>query len=1491
MLFLKKVGRKLGAKRKNRTGEEVTSPPESRGEGVEAAGETQGVSDVSPAPRDVSRPQVETGVQNEGETESSEHKDDHRYSEGNRISISGGTFNNAGRDIISHQTHIQNQYISEDSRDTKLFEVLNPVPAAHDCEVVSSKVSECFAGTRQQLLHDIETWRTTGSVPIFILDGIAGIGKSTIVKTVSAQAAAEQSLAASWFFSRDEQDRKTTRGFVRTLAYQLASHHPTLRARIAEVLKAQPDILQKAIRMQFDALVHEPLRGVFENQSETHTISIDAIDECNLTEAVELLSVLLNSIPQHPGLRLLVTCRPERPFRLLLQQYQGPRVFHLHEIENSVVQADIRLYINHCLSPAQIDKALPDLLPPRWRASPDEVEALVQMAGKLFIVASTAISFILDPLRLAPAKQMAQLLNAKSGATLAGEPMDHLYIQVLRAAVPKRVGDWFEDYQAVVGTIVVAADVLSTQSLASLLDMDPNGIIGALSHLHSLIAPTRDSDAFHVHHKSFPDFVTDKSRCAIDSRFYIEASARHFHLAQHCLRIMIKLLKPNICELPRSEWDVESSNLPSGTIKDRIPPEVAYACAYWILHMQEGLPHLINHGDVIDQLKIFVDRHLLSWLEVLAWTNRFDTAWGDVSVLSESIKKLFPVASAGTLSNLEHVASVLRDLLRFISFHPEVPRRLPMHIYLSALPFIPSESKIRHLYAKSVSNTTHSIAVVSGLEQHWDPISVTFRERPKAMDLSPCGTMIATRSSRVRLYNAKSGRLLQSLGSEMKRTEYATVAFSSDSRYIASTTSYGVQIWDVGSGELVGNCRFPGSPLPNDSGSARWLIWPGEHSVHHTLKPDRMHATSLIFTPDGASIAAGTADGRLLIWNMVEPEAVLLQTVDDQSSSHSCGCRPEGLDVACLAHRVEGLVALSDSPILLGATQNAVIFWDRTIHKCLETIPRCAVEVRRRPGSISPPISVSLEKEMLVIDCDPFIISIYSVRTRHRLCSLSGHQGRVTTTAFAPHNHLCSASEDMTVRLWDVTTASQLKCIQIAYVLVHSVFSATLGTFILSPETASQGRMVRLVDDECIVFGPSHFRGEVSWGPQLAVDGSTIASHDGTSIMVANVLDFIEIDAHTDSPELSQPSRFGYLPSGEVVALHFVEELGSLLRTSEVTGLVNVTIRQSTLEGISHDMSRAAIIDKESDPGSLWIYDVRSGRQEFRLTLPSLDAKYEPQWDRVRFSWDSSTVYLIRTNGKFYAACLPSESASCQDVSLSQLAFSRLEDTPTPHRECLEATGLPRVSEFHFLAEDSAWVSNDDKTWNQIHLPSLPFKEIRKIAYSPNGALVAIVLTPAIVAVPIEGANIQIRRLPNYDLIANLHDHRHYILDIRFLDHLPHVLVACSYIGFTCWDATTGQRIWRCFFQSASLRDLYSYNSSDFLCLLQSHSLSMLVAVQLRGSDLPERVQQLCFLPPHLSVAPKLSVNPLHPHIVALSARSGIMQIDISNCPLPFTLY
>ncbi|KAH6916467.1 WD40-repeat-containing domain protein, partial [Coprinopsis sp. MPI-PUGE-AT-0042] len=164
--------------------------------------------------------------------------------------------------------------------------------------------------------------------------------------------------------------------------------------------------------------------------------------------------------------------------------------------------------------------------------------------------------------------------------------------------------------------------------------------------------------------------------------------------------------------------------------------------------------------------------------------------------------------------SLSHVVDALRDLLRFISLHPETPRNLPIHIYLSALPFAPNESKIRHLYANSALNTTQSVTVVSGLEQHWNPISVTFEESSsiKDMDLSPCGTMVASRSEwgHVRLYNAKSGQLLQSLGSKAEVYGAYSIAFSPGSQCLAATSVGGVQVWDVVSGELHRLCDLSG---------------------------------------------------------------------------------------------------------------------------------------------------------------------------------------------------------------------------------------------------------------------------------------------------------------------------------------------------------------------------------------------------------------------------------------------------------------------------------------------------------------------------------------------------------------------------------------------------------------------------------------------------------------------------------------------------------
>ena len=74
--------------------------------------------------------------------------------------------------------------------------------------------------------------------PLYVLDGIAGIGKSTVAVTVAQRAAKVNCLGASFVFSRDQDDRKKALGFVHTIAYQLAyydrSYGEAIAASIAE---------------------------------------------------------------------------------------------------------------------------------------------------------------------------------------------------------------------------------------------------------------------------------------------------------------------------------------------------------------------------------------------------------------------------------------------------------------------------------------------------------------------------------------------------------------------------------------------------------------------------------------------------------------------------------------------------------------------------------------------------------------------------------------------------------------------------------------------------------------------------------------------------------------------------------------------------------------------------------------------------------------------------------------------------------------------------------------------------------------------------------------------------------------------------------------------------------------------------------------------------------------------------------------------------------
>ncbi|KAF9886658.1 carbamoyl-phosphate synthase (glutamine-hydrolyzing) cpa2 [Aspergillus nanangensis] len=130
--------------------------------------------------------------------------------------------------------------------------------------------TECLPGTRVELLREIYRWvEAPDSKCIFWLNGMAGTGKSTIARTV-ASCLKGQSLGASFFFKRGEQDRGNAKLLFSTLARQLGGTVPQLVPGIQKSIKDDPDISRRVLREQFEKLILQPLIAVIQAQIQSY---------------------------------------------------------------------------------------------------------------------------------------------------------------------------------------------------------------------------------------------------------------------------------------------------------------------------------------------------------------------------------------------------------------------------------------------------------------------------------------------------------------------------------------------------------------------------------------------------------------------------------------------------------------------------------------------------------------------------------------------------------------------------------------------------------------------------------------------------------------------------------------------------------------------------------------------------------------------------------------------------------------------------------------------------------------------------------------------------------------------------------------------------------------------------------------------------------------------------------------------------------------------
>ena len=119
----------------------------------------------------------------------------------------------------------------------------------------------CLKGTRVDVCLQLEQWLKDGkNQQVFWLNGLAGTGKSTIAQTFAEICFANGDLGASFFCSRDFEDRSTLHTIFPTLALHLAYQYPQFQRELLKLLRTKLDVGRESLITQMEKLIVGPLR-------------------------------------------------------------------------------------------------------------------------------------------------------------------------------------------------------------------------------------------------------------------------------------------------------------------------------------------------------------------------------------------------------------------------------------------------------------------------------------------------------------------------------------------------------------------------------------------------------------------------------------------------------------------------------------------------------------------------------------------------------------------------------------------------------------------------------------------------------------------------------------------------------------------------------------------------------------------------------------------------------------------------------------------------------------------------------------------------------------------------------------------------------------------------------------------------------------------------------------------------------------------------------
>ncbi|KAJ3733006.1 hypothetical protein DFJ43DRAFT_1138323 [Lentinula guzmanii] len=735
--------------------------------------------------------------------------------------------------------------------------ILRPVRSAL-CEPdeYPEEYKGCLPGTRMAtLISAQETLRsalTSGDEQRFWLTGVSGSGKSTLSTSLVSALRADGLTVATFFCRRDQVDRCDPRRVIPTLAWYLASNFPEFRTSLGPILLELEEgrkALPSHPMAQLNTLLLRPLWDLAMTHASRPCLSspvvilIDALDESDEISR-HLLVDAFTSIKFPVGVSIVLVSRKTKDLKQRLQSI--PILLDLDQhLHGPDMDHDIRLYLESRLRDIREQQQEEASWPSEF-----EVSSLTKRADGLFIWAVIACNFIEQP---SCRQELSRLL--KSNVVVG---IDDLYAHTLGSEFSKMHGKhaWVKDYRSVMGCIICSISPLSPTDIAFLLGQPLNVINATLQVLQPLL--TNDQDHVHLIHASLADYLLDEKR---SQQLWVPHSYLHLALARGSLNVLIQF-----SEERSSSLNLEALSGPSDFVDlshsyTRIPSHIQYSSAFWARHLVQA--QLDDDGlfNIANLVKTFLENSFLSWVESLSILHIVPSGLHSLNCLYEWTQEWeLPFQDLAL------------DSHRFLETFRVPIQSKAAHIYISALPWAPSNSLIARIYLEKLDpDRCYLPVVLSGLPSEWpsddsfeelqlDVKGLYHRHSNGLLIFSLDGSLVAHAvDQELRVWNACNGHLV--CGPLYHNSKILAIAISSDNQFIASSV--------ICNDEISIDSSFTIASFP----ILDVTVAPVFHKtveVHADLAKTRFHEDTnacLVFSSD-SSLLAHALNKDLYVWDI-----------------------------------------------------------------------------------------------------------------------------------------------------------------------------------------------------------------------------------------------------------------------------------------------------------------------------------------------------------------------------------------------------------------------------------------------------------------------------------------------------------------------------------------------------------------------------------------------------------------------------------------------